>query len=91
MALYVHTHRDNLMSIKTILWLWHAVGSFGAATAHYLGMDTFQHSLGYMCFSPITLICYYQVPWAIGIHILYLTKMDAILEAQKVNPKKKAK
>lgn len=91
MALYVIWNKDNLKGIKDILWWWHVVGMYDLATAftmaaaHYFGIITFKHSLGYIACSPITLICYYQVAWAMGTHALCLTKLDEIIEAQSVS------
>ena len=93
MAIYVHKSNGNIEKVKSLLLLWHGIGlydlafAFTAAAAHYFGFYRFKHSLGFACFPPVTLICYYQVAWAIGIHTLYLTKIDTILEAQNLKKK----
>ena len=67
MGFYTHSNQKDLSSVKNLVLLWHFVGlydllsAFGMAGGCYFGFVSFGHSLGYLCFHPITLICYFQV------------------------------
>ena len=41
--------------------LYDLLTAFAMAGGNYLGVFSFGHSLGYLCFPPVTLICYFQV------------------------------
>jgi hypothetical protein len=80
--------RPTLKESRTLLLAWHAVGlydlvfAFSCAIAEFFGLFAPGYSTAYIAFPPVTLICYYQVAWAIGIHLLYLTSIDKIIAAQ---------
>ena len=88
MAFYVHQNRNNLASIKNLIWYWHVFGlydllwAFSAIAVHYFGIYKFKHSMAYATYNPIPLIVYFQVVTALGWHILYLTKLNEILVSQ---------
>ena len=91
MALYVRN--KSLNDVKSVLLAWHALGlfdllfAFSAAGFDFFGVVKFEPPLAYAAFAPITLICYYQVAWAIAIHTMYLTSFRDIVKAQETKLK----
>jgi hypothetical protein len=87
MALY--TRNKTLKEAKTVLLIWHAIGlydllsAFIMSTLDFFGIYRFAQSPAVIGFMPITLICYYQVAIAFGVHTLYLTSIDTMIQARE--------
>jgi hypothetical protein len=89
MALYVKN--KPLKDVKMMLFAWHAIGlydmlaCFSFAIVDFFGIYHIVPSPAYIAFFPVTLVCYFQVAWAIGMHFMYLTSFETISEAQQKN------
>jgi hypothetical protein len=97
LAYWVHTttntHRGGLKNtntntnIRTIVLVWNAIGlyswlsAFGLVVANFLGYYEVHPALSMFGFYPISLIALFQVPIAIGTHILFLSNIDQIMGA----------
>ena len=94
MALY--TRNKPLKEAKSVLLIWHAIGQFDLLSAFvmsaldFFGFYRFAHSPAYIGFMPVTLICYFQVGVAIGMHALYLTSIDIMIQARENKKQKKS-
>ena len=71
---------------KFVVYVWNIVGlydllsAFAMFAANFLGYyETGEYALSVFAFYPISLIALFQVPLAIGIHILFLTSMDDMM------------
>jgi hypothetical protein len=92
--MYMYVKGKKLEDVRSVLLAWHALGLFDLgctflfASIDFLGIYKFGYCPAIIGFMPVTLVCYFQVPWAIGIHTLYLTSFDAIAAAQEKTVKK---
>ena len=77
--------------VRNVLYYWHVVGlativcALTTVMTNYFNIYNFgicQHTLIYLTFPPMPLVMYYQVPYAIMTHVLYITNIDTILNSQ---------
>jgi hypothetical protein len=92
--MYIYVKGKKLEDVRSVLLAWHALGlydigcTFLFASMDFLGIYKFDYCPAIIGFMPVTLVCYFAVPWSIGIHTLYLTSFDAIAAAQEKTVKK---
>jgi hypothetical protein len=92
--MYLYVKGKKLEDVKSVLLAWHAIGLFDLGSAFtfasidFFGIYKYDYSPAVWGYMPVTLICYFQVAWAIGIHTLYLTSFDALAAAQGKTEKK---
>lgn len=94
MCMYV---KDKMAEdVRYVPLAWHALCLYDiyiGCTCAFASMDfsriyKFDYCPAIIGLMPVTLVCCFQVHWAIGIHILYLTIFDAIAAAQEETVKK---
>ena len=78
--------KRNMNQLRRVVYVWNIVGlydllsAYAMFAANFLGLyDTGEYALSVFAFYPISLIALFQVPLAIGIHILFLTSMDDMM------------
>lgn len=73
---------------KTILTAWNCLGIYDLLSAfalimfNFIGIWTPENSLSYFFFYPISLICMFQVPLALAIHVLFLSQSHRFGESK---------
>ena len=72
--------------LRRVVYVWNIIGlydllsAYAMFAANFLGLyDTGEYALSVFAFYPISLVALFQVPLAIGIHILFLTSMDDMM------------
>lgn len=77
--------------LKDALWLWNSIGMYDICSAYVIFLFNFfglggdfivQPPLSKLGFHPFPLLILFQVPLAVAIHMLLLTKLDDIIEWQ---------
>jgi hypothetical protein len=78
--------------LRDAFWLWNSLGLYDLCSAYVIlianwigvgGAWITEPPLSRLGFHPFPLLILFQVPLAIGIHVLCLTQMDALIEQQQ--------
>jgi hypothetical protein len=75
----------GLRNVSALVLAWNAIGLFDLVSgftfffANYFGVYETEPALTIFAFYPFSLICLFQVPLAMGIHILFLTQLQRMM------------
>jgi hypothetical protein len=78
-------HSQGLKNVGGLVRVWHAIGLydiasvFGLCFANFIGFYQTEPNLSVFAFYPASLIVLFQVPLAMGIHVLFLTQMHLMV------------